>query len=204
MNIKHIIFKDIKTSTYHQLTKKAELKKYSKGEIIHFQTEQCTSIDLIIEGQVEVEHLNEDGSRLIVRIFHPNEIIGINVTFSSNPFYIMNFVAKNNVTILRINKETLEEEMIRDKTFMENILRNLSDKSLKIGSRIKNEFKVTIRNQLITYLLSLYTIQKSNPVTLPMSKLELSEHFGVSRTSFSRELSKMEEEKLLKMIREKI
>ena len=37
-----------------------------------------------------------------------------------------------------------------------------------------------------------------------MSKLELSEHFGVSRTSISRELSKMEEEKLLKVKREKI
>lgn len=197
MKYKHIMLEGVSTSTYNRLMKNAMLKSYTKGEIVHYNTELCSDIDFLIKGSLEVEHLNEDGSRLIVRIFKPNDVIGINVTFSSNPYYIMNFVARENLTLLRIRKEVILEEMSQDKVLMSNILRNLSDNSLTIGSRIKNEFRVTIRNQLVTYLLSLYEKQSKNPVIIPISKTELAEHFGVSRTSISRELAKMEKEELL-------
>lgn len=197
MEHKHNMFVGVSISVYERLIKKSIMRRYDKGEIVHYNTELCGDIDFLIEGSLEVEHLNEDGSRLIVRIFKPNDVIGINVAFSSNPYYIMNFVARENLTLLRIKKEVILEEMLQDKILMTNILRNLSDNSLTIGSRIKNEFKITIRNQLVTYLLSLYEKQSKNPVVLPISKTELADHFGVSRTSISRELAKMEKEKLL-------
>jgi CRP-like cAMP-binding protein len=194
---KHSMLDGISNDTYQEILEKSVLKMYRRGEIVHFNTEECFEIDLLIRGTVEVEHLNENGDKLIIRIFKANDVIGNNVAFSSTPYYIMNFIAREDVDILSISKESVLDLMALDKTFMLNVLKNLSDNSLKIGSRIKNEFKVTIRNQLVTYLLFLYDQQQNSSLILPISKTELAEHFGVSRTSISRELAKMEKEKLL-------
>lgn len=195
--IEHDMFEGVSDYVCKKIFNKLVIKKYKKGEVVHFNTDVCKNVDFLLNGSIEVEHLNEAGDRLIVRIFKKNDVVGINVAFSSMPYYIMNFIAREDLDLLSIDKEVILEAMSKDRVFMTNVLRNLSDNSLTIGSRIKDKFKVTIRNQLMTYLDSLQEKQLCNPVKIPISKTELAEHFGVSRTSISRELNKMEKDNLI-------
>ncbi len=196
-NHKIKIFENISEATKEAIIKESNSKTYSKGEVIHFDLDICEHLDFIVRGSVEVEHLNQYGDKLIVKVFDEGDVVGLNVAFSSSPVYIMNFIAREEVELLRISKVYALSLMREDEVLLHNILRTLSDNSVSIGNRIKQDFKVTIKEQLLTYLFSLYRKQKRNPVMLPISKTELATHFGVSRTSVSRELARMENEEIV-------
>lgn len=174
---------------------------YPKGAYIHFDGDICDHINLIIHGVIEVEHLNEDGSKLMVNQFQSGQIIGLNIIFSSHPYYIMNFLAQSDVVMASIKKDVFEDHLFQSKTLMKNVLSILSDNSLRIGQKLKRDFKLTIKEKLLTYLDAQHIKQHCNPIVLPMSKTKLAELFGVSRTSVSRTLKQMEEEGLLKVNR---
>lgn len=193
------VFDNISAVAIKKIEANSRRTKYCQNEIIHFIGDTCNCIDFIVKGSVEGEHIAEDGSRMIVRIFNRNEAVGLNVAFSSNPVYLINFVASENVEIISIEINTLFKLMIEDAKLLKNILKNLSDNSIRIGSRVKNNFKVTIRAQLLSYIHTLYIQQKTNPIVIPISKTKLSEHFGVSRTSISRVFSNLEKEGLIKL-----
>lgn len=193
------IFDKISDMSTKKINENSKRIKYSKNEIIHFIGDTCKSIDFIIKGSVEGEHIAEDGSKMIVRIFDCYEAVGLNVAFSSNPVYVINFVASENVEIISVETNVLFKLMIEDAQLMKNVLKNLSDNSIRIGSRVKNNFRVTIKTQLLSYIHTLYVQQKTNPIIIPISKLKLSEHFGVSRTSLSRVFSNLEKEGLIKL-----
>lgn len=198
------IFENISIDSIRQINQDSNRRRFSKNETIHFIGDECNYIDLIVKGSVEGEHLAEDGSKLIVRFFKRNETLGLNVAFSSNPIYALNFIALEDVEIISIKTRTLLKVMRKDEQLTCNILRNLSDNSIKIGHRVKKEFKVTIKMQLLSYLQTLYTQQKTNPVIVPISKLKISEHFGVSRTSISRVFNALEHEEFIKLDNRKV
>lgn len=73
----------------------------------------------------------------------------------------------------------------------------ISDLTVLLGTKMKNRISRTIRQSIITYLGKQYSLQGSHTIRLTMSKKSMSEMFGVSRTSLSRELQKMAEEGLI-------
>lgn len=204
INYKNSIFENISIDAIRQIIGDSRKGKFSKNEIIRFIGDECNYIDLIVKGSIEGEHLAEDGSKLIVRVFKQNETLGLNVAFSSNPIYALNFVASEDVEVISIKTRTLLKVMGQDEQLMHNILQNLSDNSIRIGQRVKKEFKVTIKMQLLSYLQTLYVQQKTNPVIIPISKLKISEHFGVSRTSISRVFTILEQEEFIKLDNRKV
>jgi CRP-like cAMP-binding protein len=190
------LFDDVSEQIKIDLSKSTVIA-YKKSQYIHFNGDSCDSVEWIIEGIVEVEHLSETGEKLIVRRLKENNSIGLNLVFSRNPVYLMNFIVKEPVKLIRINKKVLLDIMAKDSAFLSNVLLQISDNSIKFGQRLKNDFRVTIRNQLQTYLHALYIKQKSDIIVLPISKTDLAMRFGVSRTSVSRELNRMQQEGLL-------
>ena len=172
---------------------------YKKDQYIHFNSDYCDSIDIIIEGIVEIEHLNEDGQKMIMKLSNPLDIIGLNIIFSKNPYYIMNFIARTDVKILHISKKSLLEESKNNVQLMNNIFELLSENSMLLGYRFKNEFKITIREKLMNYFTKLHRIQKTVKVKLPLTKTELASMLGVHRTSLSREIKRMIDQSLIHM-----
>jgi CRP-like cAMP-binding protein len=197
--ITHPLFNNIDTSTLRLIEQIGIIKKYKKGDYVHFDTDLCEFLEIISTGMIEVEHLSENGERLVIKIFEGNDVIGLNVIFSNQPYYIMNFYAVSDVEIIAIPKNVLKQLLSKDPILLDNILKTLSDNSLSIGTKLKSEFKITIREKLITYFYSLYVKQESNPIDLPINKTRLASLFGVNRSSLSRELKHMEELGMIKV-----
>lgn len=193
------LFNQMDNDTTTKMVSNAITMIYKKDKYIHFNSDYCDNIDIIIEGIVEIEHLNEDGKKMIVKLSNPLDIIGLNIVFSKNPFYIMNFIARTDVKMLHISKEALLEESKNNAQLMNNIFELLSENSMLLGYRFKNEFKITIREKLINYFIKLYDIQQTVKIKLPLTKIELASMLGVHRTSLSRELKRMIDQSLIHM-----
>ena len=174
-----------------------EIKEYQKGQIIHLENAVCQSMDIVIEGKVAIQKIDEEGNVLTINVFSAPEIIGAHLIFSINNIYPMTVVAEAEVVIMRLNRKLIIELGQFDPDFMVALLQVISDRIIILADKIKIISHNTIREQVIAYLTYEYHLQKSRVIKLNYSKKELAERLGVQRTSLSRELNKMRRDGLI-------
>ncbi|MCK8058610.1 MULTISPECIES: Crp/Fnr family transcriptional regulator [unclassified Fusibacter] len=172
-------------------------KVYFKNEVIHFEGERCTHFEIIIDGTVSVDRINENGNQLQIGTFENYEILGGNLLFSSEPFFPMTVTAQTKTRLLVITKEAILRLCTENQVFLTELLRTIADRSLYLGDTIKRYSKKTIRENIITYLQSRYRRSKSPTIELRLTKTELAQKLGVERTSLSRELQKMKKDGII-------
>ena len=73
---------------------RSTVKEYKKDRIIHLQNEKCHRIDIILNGRVSVQNIDENGNVLTINVFAENDIIGANLIFSKRNEYPMDYNAK--------------------------------------------------------------------------------------------------------------
>lgn len=176
---------------------KCSIKDYSRGQIIHIEREECQAIDLILEGRVSVQKIDEDGNTMIISSFNTGEALGANLVFSKRNQYPFHIVAASQTTILHLGKRTILELCKNNQAFMINLLEFVSDRSLTLTDKINNIVLKTLRQKILDYLELESLRQSSDIIRLPVTKKELAESLGVQRTSLSRELNKMKKESLI-------
>jgi len=174
-----------------------EIKKYGKEQIIHLQNEVCNAMDIILEGTVAVQKIDEDGNVLTINVFSAPNIIGAHLVFSTNNIYPMTVVSDADTVILHLPKEMIIELGRSNLDFMVALLGTISDRMLILADKIRTISHKTIRQQIIAFLTYEYHLQKSPVIRLKYSKKELAERLGVQRSSLGRELNKMRREGLL-------
>lgn len=176
---------------YHMLKKTFKVKCYKKNYIIHFEGDKCNHLEIILEGKVVVERIDESGDLLIISEFHQDDILGGNLLFSNNPYYPMTTTAKEKSIVLSLEKETLFDLLSLFPDFLKVYLEFISDRTFILSSKIKHYTNKTIRECILNYLSCEIKLQNKYKIQLGMSKKELADRIGVQRTSLSRELSKM-------------
>ncbi len=171
--------------------------KYNKNKIIHFESENCLYFDIILEGQVVVQRIDENGNVLTIAQFNTGDTMGANLLFGSNNLYPMSIIAKSDSIVLHIKKAFILELCHNDKSFLLEFLKDISNKGILLTNKIKSISMKTLRDSIIDFLNYEYYLQKKSKINLYITKKELAERFGVQRTSLSRELNKMKKNKLI-------
>jgi CRP-like cAMP-binding protein len=168
------------------------------------ENDECTHLDIILDGIVSIDRIDEDGNIMCVANFTKNDILGGNLLFSKTPTYPMTIVSKTDVIIMQISKEDIFKLMNEYPEFLKAYLESISDNAFILGDRIRGYVRLSLRQILINYLKKQSYIQKSNMIKLNMSKKDLAMLIGVQRTSLSRELAKMRKDKLIEYDRDYI
>jgi CRP/FNR family transcriptional regulator, dissimilatory nitrate respiration regulator len=75
----------------------------------------------------------------------------------------------------------------------------LSENTALLNQKIMETTQQTIRNQLITTFKKQFQKSHSPRIQLPSNKKQLAQSLGVARTSLSRELKRMSDQKLIEM-----
>lgn len=178
-------------------TKYYNVGSYEKGSIIYLQNEICNTIDILLEGEVVIQKIDENGDILTITTLHSENILGGNIAFSKNNVYPMTVVAKSNCKILKIKKELLLNLCQDNRAFLTKFLGTISDNALILTDKIKFMSMKSIRDKITEFLAFEYYKQNNTNIKLDITKKELAEKFGVQRPSLFRELKKMKEEGLI-------
>lgn len=188
--------------------KKEEIDRYIKGgvfklishtenRIIHFKKDQCSNLEIILKGQVIIEHFDKNGRLKAIIRFNENDMLGCNLIFSESPYYPATIAAKEPTIILSIRKEELFGLLLSNSTFFLWFLRNVSHHTTILYNIINLKDRKTIRESLMYFLRSERKRQKSKHIKLNITKKALAEQIGVQRTSLSRELANMRKDGLV-------
>ncbi|MEM1486268.1 Crp/Fnr family transcriptional regulator [Oscillospiraceae bacterium PP1C4] len=176
---------------------KYKIDSYAKGQIIHLQNEVCLAMDIILDGQVSVQKIDDEGNTLKITVLSGGDVLGANLMFSNRNSYPMTIVSETKSVVLHIYKELVLELSQTNIRFMCGLMTVISDKTFVLTDKIDAISLKTIRQRINDFLKYQYHIQKSHTIKLNMSKKDLAERLGIQRTSLSRELNKMRIEGLL-------
>lgn len=179
-----------------QLNNKYPTITYNKNQIIFSEGEKCTKIGIIIEGEITIStitHLEKEETFTIVK---KGDIFGNSLIFSSTPYYLGDIIATQKTTICFINKDDLIKELSNDPILLESYINTISDKAIRIKQQNKLLAHKNIRDRILYYFTLQAKKQDSIIIKLP-SITKLSTELSLPRPSVSRELSKMEDDKLI-------
>lgn len=174
-----------------------ELKEYGKGQIIYLKYDKCNTMDIILEGKIAIQSIDENGNILTIKIFSNRDVIGANLVFSGRNEYPMTATSLTRSTILHLPKQLVLEICKGNELFMNSLLKEISNKTLILTDKINEIIMKSIRQRIVDFLDYEFHQQGSKTIRLRTTKKELAERLGIQRASLSRELSKMKRNGLI-------
>jgi len=174
-----------------------KLMHYAKDQLVALQGDACTSLDVIVEGRLSLQSIDEQGAVFKARVLEAGEIWGATLLFSRYNQYPLQVVCDRACSVIRIKRSVVLSLCSAKPDFLVGLLQIISDRTYELGLTVTKLNEQTLRQSLLDYLSQLSLQQGSDIVTLPMSKTELAHRLGYARTSLSRELALLRNEELL-------
>ncbi|MCM8709667.1 Crp/Fnr family transcriptional regulator [Clostridium sp. SYSU_GA19001] len=174
-----------------------KVEKYNKGDIILAEDDSCNTLNLILEGSLEVQKNDSTGKVLSIAEFGSGEIFGEMLIFADKNTAPINVIAKTKCTVLHINKASVISLCQNNSGFLLEYLRIISNKAMILNLKLKEVTLKTIRQKISEYILAQYNQQNSLKIKLNMTKKDWADKIGVQRPSLSRELIKMKEDEII-------
>lgn len=174
-----------------------KLEKYSKGDVILAEEDTCNTLNLILDGTVEIQKIDSSGKILSIAEFTLGDIFGEMLIFADRNSSPINAISKTKSAVLHINKESVISLCQKNESFLNEYLRIISNKAMILNLKLKEVTLKTIREKISEFLLQQYKEQSSTIIKLNMTKKDWADKIGVQRPSLSRELIKMKEEGII-------
>lgn len=193
-----LLFSGLSENVKTAVISSARIKKWARGEPVVSEGDLCKGLFLVAKGVAAVQKYTPTGEYATICLLNAGDCFGEELFFSEEERYEYALEAVSDVEILSISSEQLQSLMDTYPELKENFGKVLSQKIRMQQKRITILSQKTVRQKIAYYLLSLSSDKKTDKVTLPVSKEVAAKYLAIPRPSFSRELSLMETEGLIR------
>lgn len=180
-----------------------KVKTYSRQDYIHYSGEKISTIGLILCGSVSIEFYDLAGNRTILATFSKGEIFAESYALANDTALDVDVVAQEKETTIMFFESSrilniCPKQHSFHKTLLSNLVIEMSKKNILIN--IKNTFLSfkTIRARIVSYLSRESIKQQSKSFSIPYNRQELADFLSVDRAALSNELSKMQQEGIIR------
>lgn len=196
---KTILFKGLSIEEIFSLINNIpfNIKDYNKDDVIAIEDDDCHSLGIILEGNVEVHKPFPSGKVVTINYFEAGNVFGEALVFSNSHKYPATIIASSHCKIMYIKKEDIIKLMSFDTRVLGNFATVLSNRILMLNERITNLSYDSIRKKIANIILLEYSKQKNTYLTLPFCRKKMAELLNIPRPSLSRELMKMKDEGII-------
>ena len=174
-----------------------KIRRFHENQVIYLQGESCSSMDVVLKGAVDIHSIDQEGNIITLARFRKDEIVGVNLLFSTDSTYPFSVTAVEETEILQLSRDILLELSRDNPRFTEALLQTVSDKALSLANWITQISMKPLREKILDFIHLEMKRQGNDRIILPTSKKDLAERLGVQRTSLSRELQKMKKDGIL-------
>ena len=113
------------------------IKNYSKNDIIAMEGDVCTSIGLILAGNIDIKRML--GSKIIhVSSFEKGHIFGEVIAFSDVNLYPATVISSTSSKVMFISKDNFIKFCTSHQDFLEMFLNDLTNKIFVLNKSITN------------------------------------------------------------------
>lgn len=199
------LLEDVNESILSELIKEHEIyeSKYNKNTTVHSREDKCTMIDVVLSGTLVAYSLAPNGSESVVSEFKSRSIIAANLLFGDNNIFPFNIYCMTDCHLLHLTKSAVCM-LLKDYYFAMQFVKSLSQNSQGMNRKIVMFSQKSLRKNILDYLFALSIKQQSDTVSLPLTKKQLADYFGVQRPSLFRVLKELKDEGLIEVYNRKI
>lgn len=180
---------------------------YRKGEFLHRPGSRLSHFGLVLSGRVQVYMDDLAGNPIIMANVTEGKTFGEALCFLGVEEEPVTIMAVTDVKVLWLKTDTLRQEgKAADGQAHEMVLRFIglvTERTLAMNDRIQVLSQSTLRGKLIVFFSQCAHQYGSDCFSLPFNRNEMAAYLGTNRSALSRELSKMQEEGILRFSREK-
>lgn len=198
------LFNQIKTDELQPLLLclKAFSKQYRKGETILKVGDKVVNIGLLLKGSAHIIKDDYWGNRTIIKEINVSEIFAEVYACLNHQESEIEIVAIEECEVMYLNIDTLTCMCQKSCSFHQQIIHNLmlimASKNLLLTQKMEYVSKRTMREKILAYLFAQSLKQKSSRIQIPFNRQQFADYLSVNRSALSIELSKMQEEGLIR------
>ena len=208
------LFSELNDSDLDKLYSRCDIKTFSKGEIIFFDTEPYQGFYIVIEGSVKIFKISKDGREHILYFIYPYN------TFAEVPLleqiekikleeftYPANSMAlEDNTKLILIRANVFYNFVEKEKTICLKMLGSLARKLRHLNNHIET-ITQDVPKRLAKYILSEQKkslSKQKEQIELSISKHDLAAYLGTIDETLSRILKKFQDDNLIEVKGKKI
>ena len=176
----------------------AQERTCRRGELLNRPGEPQRSFGLVLEGIIHVSMDDFDGNQLLMATVTPGITFGEALCWLGEETQIsMESVTDARVLIMNTESLKIPPQQTLDTELIRRFMSMMAERLLRLNDRIQVLSKLTIREKVIT-LLSQYAVKDGTTITLPFSREAMAVYLGTNQSALSRELSRMQEEGIIR------
>lgn len=204
---KSILFKDMTDSELEMclLSLSFMERKYKKASYILHSEERTEYMGFILEGSVTIEACDLWGNRSILSYVGKGDFFAETYAFLRNEALLVDVLANEDSRILFFKighiSQLITQIQSKKQLWLVKLINNLlhisAHKNLLLSKKNFHLSAKTIRRKLMAYLNTVSLQKQSLEFDIKFDRQQLADYLAVERTALSKELSKMQKEKII-------
>lgn len=176
------------------------IKTFSKNNYIYHKGDNINKFGIVLEGKIKI--VNEDfwGNQNIISVIEPGEIFAEIFTFLQDTPLNVSVISDTDSKVLLMNiNNTNKTNNIQNHNiiFLQNLLNIIANKTFVLNRKIEYLSKRSTKEKILSFLSNQAAQNKKQSFTIPFSRQELADFLAVDRSALSRELSKLQKERII-------
>ena len=173
----------------------AKVASYQKNQLIFKEGDPPSHVGIVLSGAVQIIKEDYYGNRNILAHIEVGELFGEVFACANMQNLPVTVLSNSDTRIMLLDCKGMVTSCTNSCHFhsklIKNLLRILAEKSLILNHKIELLSKRTIREKLLTYLMSQAKKNGYNEFVIPYDRQGLADYLGVERSAMSAEISKM-------------
>lgn len=177
-------------------------KTYRKGESVIVPGEPYDYIGVILDGEMDVVRIFENGAQYQVQQLGKSDLIGMDTIGRGKELNLFFHIAKTDMVIFQMPVNVVlepgripEEHRVK---MLECILDILVFENLRQHQKVDLLSVPNMRDRIYRYLSYQQAKQKTKVFEIPFNREQMADYLCVNRSALSRELSNMEKDGLIR------
>ena len=201
---KSVLFSGIKPEEIPYLIEQLEmhLKHLDKDKYWVCEGEQVKELGIILEGSLSVYKTATDGRDNLLQKTGVRSVVGIEFVSTKSGISPYDIKATEDTLLCQFNWSYIENSGVLPEKLRIQIMRNMlmlvSHENIRKTNKIDILMQKGIRNKVLSYLSIQQRKHGKDTFFIPFSREELAAYLCVNRSALSHELTKMEEEGVIK------
>ena len=175
------------------------IRKVEKDEFIVKLGGSLQNAGLLLKGRIESSFQNESFDQITMHTFSGGYLFGEALVINGAKNSPVQVRAVEDCIVLFIDLEriyTVSDDSPIRSVLVNNLIKSLAKKNLILNQEVRILSQKSLRDRILIYLKTLPK-DKDGYVKIPFTQTALAEHLGVNRSALSRELGRMQNEKML-------
>ena len=175
------------------------IRKIEKDDFIVQLGGELPSAGLLLKGRIESSFQNENFDQITMHSFGGGYLFGEALIINNAKNSPVQVRAVEDCIVLFIDLNVIYKSDIQSPLrviLAENLIKSLARKNLILNQKVRILSRKSLRERILFYLGTLPK-DKNGYVKIPFNKTVLAEYLGVNRSALSRELGRMQDEKIL-------